>query len=311
MGDRRRRMNNLYLAAVINTTFRYTTPVLFAALGSLACTKCAVFNVALEGQMLAASFVAIVANYYTHNAFISLLAGVAAGAFVAWIVAVFQIKWKVRDMVVGTAMNLLVQSVTAFLMQAIFGSRGTVQGFGMVPLTKINLSFLKFSPFLYRMFEDLSTIDYLGYIVAILIFIYFYKTVSGFHLLSVGINADAADSLGIKSQRIQIWAMVFSGILCGFGGVVHAMGNVTVFAENMTSGRGFIAMGAASMAQSHPLGAIASSLFFGTALSLSKTLQGYINSYFTEAIPYLCTVLAITIYGVVISTQRRKATIKM
>lgn len=300
-------MNDLYLAAVINTTFRYTTPVLFAALGSLFCTKAAVFNVALEGQLLAASFVAIVANYYTNNAFISMLAGVGAGAFIAWVVAVFQIKWKVRDMVVGTAMNLLVQSVTAFLMQVIFGSRGTVQGFGMVPLTKINPTFLKFSPFLYRMFEDLSTIDYLGYIVAIIIFLYFYKTVSGFHHLSVGISGTAADSLGINSQRIQIRAVVISGILCGFGGVVHAMGNVTVFAENMTSGRGFIAMGAASMAQSHSLVAIASSLFFGTMLSLSKTLQGYINSYFTEAIPYLCTVLAITIYGVIISIKKRRA----
>ena len=74
----------------------------------------------------------------------------------------------------------------------------------MVALTKINLSFLKFSPFLYRMFEDLSTIDYLGYIVAVLIFIYFKKTVSGFHHLSVGISGTAADSLGVKSQRIQI-----------------------------------------------------------------------------------------------------------
>lgn len=300
-------MSNLYLAAVINTTFRYTTPVLFAALGSLYCTKCNVFNVALEGQLLAASFAAIVANYYTNNVLISLLAGVASGAFVAWIVAVFQIAWKVRDMVVGTAINLLVQSVTAFLMQIIFGSRGTVQGYGMVALTKINPTFLKFSPFLYRMFEDLSTIDYFGYIAAILLFFYFTRTVSGFHHLSVGINAVAADSLGINSRRVQMRAVVISGILCGFGGVVHAMGNVTVFAENMTSGRGFIAMGAASMAQSHPLVAIASSLFFGTMLSLSKTLQGYINSYYTEAIPYLCTVLAITIYGVIVSVKKKKA----
>ncbi|NCC65963.1 MAG: ABC transporter permease [Spirochaetia bacterium] len=300
-------MNDLYVAAVINTTFRYTTPVLFAALGSLFCTKAAVFNVALEGQLLAASFFAIVANYYTNNVFISLLAGVGAGAFIAWVVAVFQIKWKVRDMVVGTAMNLLVQSTTAFLMQIIFGSRGTVQGFGMVPLPKVNLSFLRFSPFLYRMFEDLSIIDYLGYVAAVLIFIYLYKTVSGFHHLSVGISTTAAESLGINSQRIQIRAVVISGILCGFGGVVHAMGNVTVFAENMTSGRGFIAMGAASMAQGHSLVAIASSLFFGTMLSLSKTLQGYINSYFTEAIPYLSTVLAITIYGVAVTVKRKRA----
>jgi len=64
------------------------------------------------------------------------------------------------------------------------------------------------------------------------------------------------------------------------------------------------------MAQSHPLVAIGSSLFFGTMLSLSKTLQGYINSYFTEAIPYLCTVLAITVYGVIVTMQKRKPAMK-
>lgn len=297
---------NVYYAAVINTTFRYTTPILFAALGSLYCTKCDVFNVALEGQLLAASFAAIVMNYYVHNAFLSLLAGVLAATLVSYLVALFQIRWQVRDMVVGTAMNLLVLSVTSFLMQIIFGSRGTVQGYGMVALTKVRLKFLSFSPFIAKMFEDLSLLDYLGYFTAVFVFIYLYRTVKGFHHISVGINPTAAESLGIDSQKVKIKALLVSGALCGLGGVAHAMGNVTVFAENMTNGRGFIAMGAASMAHSHPLAAMLSSLFFGLTMSLSKTLQSYINSYFTESFPYFATVIAITIYGAVTVKKNKK-----
>jgi ABC-type uncharacterized transport system permease subunit len=299
-------MNSLFVAAVINSTFRYSTPILFAALGSLYCTQCNVFNVALEGQMLAASFAAIVANYYTHSVLIASLAAVAAGMLVALLVAVFQITLGVRDMVVGTSVNLLVQSATSFLMQVIFGTRGTIQGNGMKALPKFSLK-IGGLDFLNRMFESLSILDYLGYITAILIFIYLFKTVRGFHLRSVGISFEAAKSLGIKSEKVQFNSIIVSGVLCALGGLAQCMGIVTVFVENMTAGRGFIAMGAASMAGAHPIAAIFSSLFFGATISLSKTLQTYINSYFTESFPYFCTVIAMTIFGIIMIIRKKRA----
>ena len=298
-------MNAMYIAAVINSAFRYTSPVLFAALGSLICTKCDVFNVALEGQMLLGSFCAIVVNYYTNNVFLSILGGVGGGVLLSLLVAFLQITLKVRDMVVGTALNILAQSVTSFGMQLIFGTRGTIQGYGMVSLPRFSLRLWNLS-FFNRIFESLSLFDYLSYVVAVLVFIYLYKTVGGFHLMSVGISADAAESLGIKSKRTQMRAIIVSGVLCGIAGVAQCMGSVTVFVENMTAGRGWIAMGAASMAQGHPLTVILTSLFFGATISLSKTLQAYINSYFTESFPYLCTVIAIAVYGAVEGAKRKK-----
>lgn len=299
-------MNSLYFAAIINSTFRYATPVLFAALGSLLCSRGNVFNVALEGQMLAAAFAAIVINFYTKNMVLSILAAICAGLLVSSVVALFQIKLKAHDMVVGTTINLFIQSATAFLMQIVFGSRGMVQGHGMVSLTKIDLNFLSWSPFLYRAFENLSILDYASYIIAIIVYVYLFKTVRGFHLRSVGIRYNAAKSLGINSQKMQMNVVLISGILCGLGGVSLCMGGVTVFVENMTAGRGFIAMGASSMAQAHPIMAIFSSLFFGATISLSKTLQKIINSYFTETFPYICTILAITIYGAVSKAKKKK-----
>lgn len=302
-------MNAMYIASVINSTLRYASPVLLAALGSIICSKCDVFNVALEGQMLLSSFCAIVVNYYTKNVFLSVLGGMAGGLLLSSLVAVLQITLNVRDMVVGTALNILAQSVTSFGMQLIFGTRGTIQGFGMKALPRFSLHFGNLS-FLNRMFEKLSIFDYAGYIIAILIFIFIYKTVKGFHLRSVGINPNAAKSLGVKPNRTKIYAILASGLLCGMAGVAQCMGSVTVFVENMTAGRGWIAMGAASMAQNHPLVVMLTSLFFGATISLSKTLQAFINSYFTESFPYICTVIAISVYGGVEIHRKKKKRIE-
>ncbi len=303
-------MNAMYIAAIINSAFRYASPVLLAALGGVICNKCFVFNVAIEGQMLVSSFCAIVVNYYTNNLILSILGGIAGGVALSAIVALMQITLGVRDMVVGTALNIFATSATAFGMQVIFNQRGTVQGFGMVSLPRFSLRFGNLS-FLNRMFESLSLFDYLGYVMAVLVFIYLYKTVDGFHLTSVGISPEAAESLGVKPKRVQIKAILLSGVFCGLAGVAQCMGSVTVFVENMTAGRGWIAVGAASMAQNHPLVVMITSLFFGATISLSKSLQAYINSYFTESFPYICTVIAIAVYGAIDNHRRKKNRIKV
>ena len=95
-------MGLAYLAVLINSTIRSTTPVLLAALGSAMCSQAGVFNIALEGQMLIGSFAAIAVNYLTGNLFLSVLAGVLSGTLIGVIVAVLQVKYNAADMVIGT-----------------------------------------------------------------------------------------------------------------------------------------------------------------------------------------------------------------
>ena len=112
-------MNLNLLAVIINSTIRSTTPVLLAALGSAICSQVGVFNIALEGQILIGSFVAIVANYYTGNVYMAVLCGVASGAAVASLVSILQVKYKAADMVIGTSVNLLVSGLTSVLLYTI------------------------------------------------------------------------------------------------------------------------------------------------------------------------------------------------
>ncbi len=289
-------MNSMYIAQIINSIFRSTTPILLVALGSAICGKVGVFNVALEGQMLIGCFVSIAVNYYTSNVLLSVLAGSAAGVLIALIVAVLQVKYEGPDMVIGTSVNLLVTAITSYLLYMVFGVRGKLADSRIVPLDKLNIPWLA-DTWMGKALADLTILDYTCYVVALLIFIYLYKTVQGYRVLSVGLNKSAAESLGTKGTKIQMLVVAASGLLCGLGGVALAMGQVTLFTENMSAGRGFIAMAAASMGMNHPVITIFSSLFFGVCQALGTALQGYIKSQITMAVPYIGTVIALVIFS--------------
>lgn len=282
-----------YIAQLINSTIRSTTPILLAALGSAVCSQSGVFNIALEGQMLISSFITIVVDYFTHNLFLAILAGTLSGALIGAIVALLQVKYKAADMVIGTSLNLFVSAFTGLMLFVILGVRGKFIDPKLISLTKISIPVIDQIPFVGDMLANLTIIDYLSYVIAILTFIWLFRTVNGFHVRSVGINPEAATSLGVNPVRVRMAVVVLSGALCGLGGAVLSVGQVTMFAENMTSGRGYIAMAAASMATNHPIAVIVTSLFFGIAQAVGTALQTTIPSQLTMTIPYIATIVAL------------------
>lgn len=288
-----------YLAVVFNSTIRMTTPILFVALGSALCNRVFIFNIGLEGMMLAGAFAAIVANYYTHSILLSLLAAMAASMVVAWVAGIFMVKFKGAMLVVGVSINVLMAGLTTFLMQIIFGVKGAFVSNELVGLHKVNVGFLG-SPILKTMFGSLTYLDLFAFVLAVVLYFFLFRTVTGFRMRSVGLNKPAAESLGIKADRLQIGTIVFSGLLSGIGGCLLTMGGVTMFAQNITAGRGFIAMAAGTLGAAHPLGVIVSSAFFGFAQSMANMLQNSnISSQLTMALPYLATVVALALYNYV------------
>ncbi|MEM1486033.1 ABC transporter permease [Oscillospiraceae bacterium PP1C4] len=287
-----------YLAVVFNSTIRMLTPILYVTLGSALCNRVFIFNIGLEGTMLTGAFVAIVINYYTGSAAASLLGAMIASMLISLIAGIFMVRFKGAMLVVGVSINVLMGGLTTFFMQYIFGVKGAVVSDRLVGLTKVDVSWLKGMPTLQTMFGSLTYIDYFAFVLAVLIYIFLFKTVWGFRLRSVGINISAAKSLGIKAEQIQIATVAFSGVLSGIGGCLLTMGGVTMFAQNITAGRGFIAMAAASLGAAHPLGCIVSSAFFGFAQSISNMLQNsQISNELTMAIPYAATIIALAIYN--------------
>ena len=292
-------MNSAYIASVINSTLRSTTPILLAALGCAMCSQVGVFNVALEAQMLIACFTSIAVDYYTSSVLLSVLAGVLSGAVVGAVVAVLQVKYKAADMVVGTALNLLVGAITTFLLYLLFGLRGKLVDNRLMSLTKINLPLIRDIPFIGRVLENLTIIDYLSYIIAVILFVYLYKTVAGFRTLSVGINKAAAESLGTKATRIQMEMVILSGALCGLGGVVLSMGQATMLTESSSTCRTRLYCHGGSLAGNvaDPLLVIAASLFFGLCQGIGLAIQNVVKSQLTNTLPYIATIVALVIFS--------------
>jgi len=283
--------------ATFNSVLRSTTPIMMAALASAICNRVGVFNVALEGQLLIGSFAAIAVNWYTGSILLAVLAGVLAGGVIGLLVGVLQVRYKAADMVVGTSINLFITALTGILLSILFGVKGGFKDPALLSLRKIEVPIIKDIPYLSVLLRNLTIMDYLAYVIAILMFIYLFKTVWGYHLLSVGIKKDAAESMGLNSQGIQIIAVLCSGLLCGYGGVVLSMGQVTLFSEGMTAGRGFIGMAACNLGAGNPVLIIISSLFFGFCDAFASIAQNAIPSQFTQSVPYIATVLALILFS--------------
>lgn len=228
---------------------------------------------------------------------LSVLAGVLSGAVVGAVVAILQVKYKAADMVVGTALNLLVGAITTFLLYLLFGLRGKLVDNRLMSLTKINLPLIRDIPFIGRVLENLTIIDYLSYIIAVVLSYTSIRPWRASARCPWVSTRQRRRALGTKATRIQMEMVILSGALCGLGGVVLSMGQVTMFTENMTSGRGFIAMAAASLGMSHPLLVIAASLFFGLCQGIGLAIQNVVKSQLTNTLPYIATIVALVIFS--------------
>ncbi|TKI58422.1 ABC transporter permease [Brevibacillus antibioticus] len=279
--------------SLLSSTIRMVTPILLAALGGALCARVGIFNVGLEGLVLVGAFSAIVGNHFTGNLFLAVLIAALASIVFSLLFAYMTIKLRANEIVVGVAINFLALGLTTFALRAIFGVKGAFYDKDMVGLPTVEIPFIHDIPVIGGIVSGHSPLVYFAFLAAILLYVFFYRTVTGFRVLAVGLNPVAARSLGLKVTGLQMLAIVMSGALCGVAGAQLSLGQVTMFTEGMTAGRGFIALVAMMMGQSHPLGILASSLLFGLMDALSIRLQGFsLPTQFTAMLPYVLTIVA-------------------
>ena len=288
-----------YLASVFNSTIRCMTPILLVALCAGVCSKVKVFNIALEGTLLTSAFFAYLTQYFTRNIFLSVAVAMLVAMLITFIMSFFIVKLNGQPMIVGMAINTFALGFTTFLLSMIFKTKGTISDPTVKGLPKITLPIIKDIPIVGTMFSSLTVIDYAAFIMAIVMFIIMYKTVIGFRLRAIGINESAASSLGINVARYQIVATTLSGAMIGLAGCLLSLGSVTLFIQNISSARGYVALAANNLCKGHPLGALLSSALFGFAQALARVLQNSpIKQQLLECIPYIATIAAMAIYNV-------------
>jgi len=294
-------VDQLFDVSLFSSTLRMITPILLAALGGAICARVGLFNVGLEGLMLIGAFSAIVGNHYTGNVWLAVLFAIFCTLLFSLLFAYMSINLRANVIVVGIALNFLAAGITTFALRALFNVKGAYYNKDMVGLPKWDIPLIDQIPgigkWLSMVLSGHSPLVYLSFVLVLLLQLFLFKTVTGFRLLAAGENATAARSIGMKVTRIQYGAILLCGVLCGLAGAQLSLGNVTMFNEGMTSGRGFIALVATMLGQSNPLGVAASSLLFGFMEALSLRLQGFaMPTHFTMMVPYVVTILAMIVF---------------
>lgn len=291
-----------YIIEVISSIIRMCAPLLYCSLAAAVCSKADVFNLSMDGSMTVAAFFSIVVNFYTGSVLLSILAAIISAMVVSAVVGLFILKFKANPVVVGIAINVTMGGLTTYLLYEIFGVKGTFTNPTLVGLSKIKLPVD--IPVVTAVLSGITYVDALAFISAFAMYIFLYKTVIGYRIRAIGTNSVAARSLGTPVFQYQFWTITLSGIFCGLGGTLLSMGTTRIFMQNITSGRGYIALAANNLGKSHPIGVLLSSLFFGTTEALGFILQQTsVKGQVTGSIPYVATIVALVLFTV----QRRYA----
>jgi simple sugar transport system permease protein len=287
-------LERLLNVTLIIATIRTTAPILLVALGGSFTTKAGIFNIGLEGQMLIGAFFAVLGTIATGSPWIGVLCGVAAALTLALIFALLVVTFKATAVVVGLALNILAGGLTISLMKAIFGTRGSIFGHGLVGLPPLRLPNVKDFGWFGQMISGYTPLVYLAFILVPLLILFYNRARLGLYIRVVGEKPEAAVALGISFTSILYTASLLCGVLAGLAGAHLALGYTTMFTENMSAGRGFMAVAILIFSNGDPLKILLGCLLFGFSDALSLRLQTLgISSYLVLAVPYLVALIAL------------------
>ena len=273
----------------------YATPLTFAAIGGMFSERSGVVNIGLEGMMLMGAFFAAWGADTTETWFGGVLIAVVGGAALALVHAFFAIHLRADQIVSGTAVNFLALGITGYLYINVYGDQGTPPELPQIP--DVNLGRLQDVYFFGDAFGSLNLMIWLAVATVALSYVAMFKTPSGLRIRSVGEHPKAADTVGIPVYRTRYAAVVLSGMLAALGGSFLSIGFNHSFTENMTAGRGFIALAALIFGRWRPFGAFAAALLFGFSSALAQRL-GQVESWQSyqllfQTLPYVLTLIAV------------------
>jgi len=282
------------ITEVLSTSLRLSVPLVFAALGGVLSERSGVFNIALEGKILAGAFGAAFGAFIMEDPYSGLVVGMLFGMLAGSILAVLGVTFGVNQIVTGIAINIFVLGITAFLSRIVFGAQANtlrLPGFKSFDFPGLS-SIPVIGPVLFG--QDLMV--YLMFLCVGGVFLFLYWTPWGLAVRAVGENPAAVDSAGISVAKLRYGCVIAAGALAALGGCYLVLSQVFLFSEHMSAGKGFIALAAVILGRWNPVGALCACLLFGFFDALQLRLQfNYqdVPHQFFLMLPYLISILAL------------------
>jgi general nucleoside transport system permease protein len=300
-------------AGLFAGTLQYATPLTFGALGGLLSERAGVVNIGLEGMMLTGAFFGIMSADKTGSWELGLVGAAFFAALLALVHAIFAIHLRADQIVSGTAINILATGITAFAFQDIYGTNGTPNTptiptvhIANVPVLKQLLEAINWvlqkipgvrsiATGVGNVFDSQNLMTWIALFLVVAAWLFLFRTTWGLRLRAVGEHPRAADTVGISVFRWRYLAVMSSGALAGLGGAYLSFGFLDAFTNQMTNGRGFIALAALVFGKWKPFGLLGATLLFGFASALGDQLQtnANISSDLVNILPYAFTLIAL------------------
>lgn len=284
---------------------RAATPILFAALASSIASKAGITNMALEGIMLFSALFGVIFSSLTQSAWLGMLITMVLGGLIGLALAFFVLNLKTDEILAAIAINLTATGGTVLLMVAFSGDRGVSSSIRSVSAPSVVIPLVDQIPFIGQILSGQNVMVWMSLLAVVILHLFLYKTPMGLAIRAVGENKNAAESVGISSRKVQYIALIISGALAALGGFYLSGGYMNMFTKDMTSGRGYIGLAAASMGGNTPVGGFLVSLLFGMAQALANIMQltSVMPYEIILMIPYLTTLVG---PGVYYYAQKRK-----
>jgi ABC-type uncharacterized transport system permease subunit len=286
------------LESFLTSTMSMATPIMLAALGELIVEESGIINVGIEGAMLAGAFFALAATYFSGSIALGLGAGMLAAVAIDAIFAMLVVNLAANQVVTGTALNILALGVTGVFYRKLFGVTG--KAFMVTPVAKIPLGPLARIPVLGPAIFDQNALVYFTFILIPIFWYLISRTRYGLRLRAAGERPEAADALGLGVYRIRWEALLVAGALSGLAGAYLTLAYANTFVENISAGRGFVALSVVILGRWNPWGLAAASVLFGAAMALQFGLQalGTVVPYqLFLALPYALTLVVLAGVG--------------
>jgi ABC-type uncharacterized transport system permease subunit len=292
------------IGQLINTTLVFSTAFIFASLGGIFSERSGVINIGIEGLMAFGAFAAAVGSYYAENAgmgaaspYVGLITAIVVGVLASLIHAVASITFKANQVVSGVVINFIAAGSTLYLVRLLFDGQGETPLLQEV-FEKTNFFGLSDIPFIGDLLFHHYPTTYMAVILVLIAHYVIFKTPFGMRLRAVGEHPSAADTVGIKVNRMRYMGVMLSGALAALGGATITLTTTSMFAHNTISGQGFIAIAAMIFGKWNPIGALGAAVFFGFSQAIGSYVRLFewsqnIPQEFIYMLPYVLTVIVL------------------
>jgi simple sugar transport system permease protein len=283
-------LKKIMTAGLLAAMLRFATPLTLAALGGLFSERAGVVNIGLEGTMLFGAFFGMLVADKSGSWVMGLVGALVTGALVGLLHGLFCIHLQADQIVVGTGINILALGATAFVFRAVYGFDGSPPNISQVP--NVSLPGIRDIPFVGAVIGDLNLMVWLTFALVALSWWVLWRTPIGLRIRAVGEHPRAAETVGINVYAVRYLAVMISGMLAALGGAYLSIAFVGGFTENMTNGRGFIALAVMILGKWKPVPILGSAMVFGLASALADRIEG-VSPDLLKSLPYVVTLVAL------------------